>query len=82
MKRIILSEIENKYLISSLEALVSLTNDSDPVDKQWLDKLETTRKLLDLELSYYDIRKDGKDPTQKQMLQWLITKLKNRTADL
>jgi len=65
-----------------LEALVSLTNDNDPVDKLWLDKLETTRKLLDLELAYYDIRKDGKDPTQKQMLQWLITKLKNRTADL
>ena len=82
MKRIILSEIENNYLISSLETLVTLTNDTDPVDKLWLDGLEITRKLFDLELAYYDIRKDGKDPTQKQMLQWLITKLKSRTADL
>lgn len=82
MKRIILSKIENEFLLSSLEELHDSLNDIEPADNKWFEMLGATRRLFDLELAYYKIRSDGQLPTKKQMIKWLIIKIKNKTADL
>lgn len=82
MKRIILSKIENEFLLSSLEELHDSLNDTEPADNKWFEMLGPTRRLFDLELAYYKIRSDGQVPTKKQMIRWLIIKIKNKTADL
>ena len=81
MNKIIVSKVEYEFLILALEELYNVSSDEAILDK-WVTKLGDTRKLFDLELGYYNIRCDGNDPTKKQMIQWLITKIKNKTADL
>jgi hypothetical protein len=44
--------------------------------------LEPTKKLFDLELDFYNIRNDGQTPTKKEMVKWLLTKIKNKSLDL
>lgn len=82
MKRIILSKLENDFLINSLEEYLKIASDTELVDQKWLDKLQSTRRLFDLELAYYKIRNDSKPPTKKQMVEWILIKVKNKTADL
>lgn len=82
MKRIILSKIENEFLLSSLEELHDSLSDTELADNKWFEKMSATRKLFDLELAYYKIRSDCQIPTKKQMIRWLIIKIKNKTADL
>ena len=82
MKRIILSKVENDLLIHCLEELVKNSSDIEIVDQKWMDRLDPVRKLFNLELSYYKIRSDQQPPTKKQMVEWLLIKIKNKTADL
>lgn len=81
MRKIIVSKVEYEFLISSLEELYTVSSDETISDK-WISKLEPTKKLFDLELSYYNIRNDAKIPTKKEMVKWLITKIKNKSLDL
>jgi len=82
MKRIILSKIENELMLSFLEELHNSLSDTEIVDVKWFEKLEPTWRLFELELAYYKIRDDKQLPTKKQMIKWLIIKIKNKTADL
>lgn len=82
MKRIILSKIENELLLSSLEELHNSVSDTEQVDDKWFEQLKPTWRLFELELAYYKIRDDKQLPTKKQMIKWLITKIKSKTADL
>ena len=41
-----------------------------------------TKKLFDLELEFYNIRNDNQPPTKKQMVKWLLEKIKNKNLDL
>jgi len=82
MKRILLSKLENDFLKTCLEEYLEKISDTELVDQKWLDELQDIRKLFDLELDNYKIRNDGMIPTKKQMVKWLIIKIKNKTADL
>ena len=81
MKKVILTKIEYELLVESLELLQKHTDDS-LADSKWFDKLNTTRRQYELELDYYKIKKYGEPSTKSHMLQWLITKIKNKTLDL
>ena len=81
MKKVILSKIEYDFLIESLERLTKHTDDSI-ADPKWFDKMDVTRRLYELELEYYKIKKYGEPSTNTHMLRWLITKVKNKTLDL
>ena len=81
MKKTILTKIEYELLVESLEQLQKHTDDS-LADSKWFDKLNTTRRQYELELDYYKIKKYGEPSTKSHMLQWLITKIKNKTLDL
>ena len=81
MKKVIVSKVEYEFLISSLEELYKLSSDETVSDK-WLEKLEPTKKLFDLELDFYNIRNDKQVPTKKEMVKWLLTKIKNKSLDL
>lgn len=82
MKKTILSKVETEFLINCLEELYEISSDVDLIDKKWMDKLEVTRKLFNLEMDYYKIRSDGNVPTKKQMIKWILLKVKNKTVDL
>lgn len=81
MKKVILSKIEYDFLIESLERLTKHTDDS-LADSKWFDKMDVTRRLYELELEYYKIKKYGERSTNIHMLRWIITKVKNKTLDL
>ena len=81
MKKIIVSKVEYEFLVSLLEELYEISSDETISDK-WLSKLESTRKLFDLELGYYNIRSDNQNPTKKEMIKWVLTKIKNKNLDL
>lgn len=81
MKKVILSKIEYDFLIESLERLTKHTDDS-LADSKWVDKMDVTRRLYELELEYFKIKKYGEPSTNTHMLRWLITKVKNKTLDL
>jgi len=81
VKKVILTKIEYELLVESLERLQKHTDDS-LADSKWFDKLNTTRRQYELELNYYKIKKYGEPSTKSHMLQWLITKIKNKTLDL
>ena len=74
--------MENEFLLQCLEELIKISSDVESVDQKWMDKLDPVRKLFDLELAYYKIRNDKQPPTKKQMVEWLLIKIKNKTADL
>lgn len=82
MKRIILSKLENEFLIHCLEELIKNIPETELVDQKWLDKIEPTRRQFNLELSYFKIKNNSEQPTKKEFVQWLLIKLKNKTADL
>ena len=81
MKKVIVSKVEYEFLVSLLEELYIISPDETISDK-WISKLETTKKLFDLELEFYNIRNDNQTPTKKQMVKWLLEKIKNKNLDL
>ncbi len=81
MKKVILTKVEYEFLVESLERLQKHTDDS-LADSKWFDKMGETRRLYELELEYYKIKKYGEPSTKFHMLKWLITKVKNKTLDL
>jgi hypothetical protein len=81
MKKIIVSKVEYEFIILLLEELYISSSDETISDK-WISKLEPTKRLFDLELDYYNIRNDGQTPTKKEMVKWLISKLKNKNVDI
>lgn len=81
MKKIIVSKVEYEFLIASLEELYNISSDEIVTDK-WLSKIEDTRMLFDLELEFYNIRNDKQTPTKKEMIKWIISKLKAKSLDL
>lgn len=81
MKKIIISKFEYEFLIASLEELYNISSDEIVTDK-WMVKLEETRMLFDLELEFYNIRNDKQSPTKKEMIKWIISKLKAKNLDL
>ena len=81
MKKIIVSKVEYEFLVSLLEELYIISPDETISDK-WISKLEPTKKLFDLELEFYNIRNDNQTPTKKEMVKWLLTKIKNNSLDL
>ena len=81
MKKIIVSKFEYEFLIASLEELYNISSDEIVTDK-WLYKIEDTRMLFDLELEFYNIRNDKQTPTKKEMIKWIISKLKAKSLDL
>jgi len=81
MKKVIVSKVEYEFLVSLLEELYIISPDETISDK-WISKLEPTKKLFDLELEFYNIRNDYQTPTKKEMVKWLLTKIKNKSLDL
>jgi len=81
MKKVIVSKVEYEFLVSLLEELYIVSSDETISDK-WISKLEPTKKLFDLELEFYNIRNDNQSPTKKQMVKWLLEKIKNKNLDL
>jgi hypothetical protein len=81
MKKVIVSKMEYEFLVSLLEELYIISPDETISDK-WISKLEPTKKLFDLELEFYNIRNDNQTPTKKQMVKWLLEKIKNKNLDL
>jgi hypothetical protein len=81
MKKIIVSKVEYEFLILLLEELYISSSDETISDK-WISKLEPTKRLFDLELDYYNIRNDGQTPTKKEMVKWLLIKVKTKSSDL
>jgi hypothetical protein len=80
MKKIIVSKFEYEFLISSLEELYNISSDEIVTDK-WMSKLEETRMLFDLELEFYNVRNDKQTPTKKEMIKWILTKVKAKSLD-
>jgi len=80
VKKVILTKVEYELLVESLEQLQKHTDDS-LADSKWFDKLDVTRRLYELELDYYKIKKYGEPSTKSHMLKWLIYKVKNKTLD-
>jgi len=37
--------------------------------------------LFDLELEFYNIRNDKQTPTKKEMIKWILTKVKTKSVD-
>jgi hypothetical protein len=81
MKKIIVSKVEYEFIILLLEELYTSSSDETISDK-WISKLEPTKRLFDLELDYYNIRNDGQTPTKKEMVKWLLIKVKSKSSDL
>jgi hypothetical protein len=81
MKKVIVSKVEYEFLVSLLEELYIISPDETISDK-WISKLEPTKKLFDLELEFYNIRNDNQTPTKKQIVKWLLEKIKNKNLDL
>ena len=81
MKKVIVSKMEYEFLVSLLEELYIISPDETISDK-WISKLEPTKKLFDLELEFYNIRNDNQTPTKKQIVKWLLEKIKNKNLDL
>jgi len=81
VKKIILTKVEYEFLVESLERLQKHTDDS-LADSKWFDKLDVTRRLYELELDYFKIKKYGEPSTNSHMLKWLIAKVKNKALDL
>jgi hypothetical protein len=81
MKKVIVSKVEYEFLVSLLEELYIISPDETISDK-WISKLEPTKKLFDLELEFYNIRNDNQTPTKKEMVKWLLEKIKNKNLDL
>ena len=81
MKKVIVSKVEYEFLVFLLEELY-ITSPDETISDKWISKLEPTKKLFDLELEFYNIRNDNQTPTKKEMVKWLLEKIKNKNLDL
>lgn len=81
MKKIILTKFEFDTLILLLEELYNYSSD-ETVSDDILLKLGETIKLFNLEMEFYNIRSDKQLPTKKQMVKWLLSKIKAKSLDL
>ena len=81
MNKIIVSKFEYDLLISLLEELYKNSSD-ETVSQELMDELGETRRLFELEMAYYNIRNDKQNPTKKQMVKWILTKIKTKKLDL
>jgi len=80
VKKVILSKIEYEFLVECLEKLEKQT-DNSLTDPKWSEKLGPTKRLYELEMEYYKIKKYGEPSTKYDMIRWLLTKVKNKTLD-
>ena len=80
MKKLILTKLEYDFLIECLEKLEKHTDDS-PADSKWLEKMEQTRRLYELEMDHFNIKKYGEPSTKYQMVKWILTKVKTKSLD-
>lgn len=80
VKKVILTKIEYEFLIECLEKLEKHTDDS-PADSKWFEKMDTTRRLYELEMDNFNIKKYGDPSTKYQMVKWLLTKVKTKSLD-
>ena len=80
MKKVILTKIECDFLIECLETLEKHT-DNSPADPKWFEKMDTTQKQYELEMEYFNIKKYGIPSSKKEMVKWILTKVKTKTLD-
>lgn len=80
MKKVILTKIECEFLIECLETLEKNT-DNSPADSKWFEKMDTTQRLYELEMEYFNIKKYGVPSTKKEMVKWILTKVKTKSID-
>ena len=80
MKKLILTKLEYDFLTECLEKLEKHTDDS-PADSKWLEKMDTTRRLYELEMEHFNIKKYGALSTKKEMVKWILTKVKTKSVD-
>jgi len=80
VKKVILSKVEYEFLVECLEKLEKQA-DNSLADTKWSEKLDTTQRLYELEMEYFNIKKYGVPSTKYDMVRWLLTKVKNKTLD-
>lgn len=80
MKKVILTKIECEFLIECLETLEKNT-DNSPADSKWFEKMDKTQRQYELEMEYFNIKKYGVPSTKKEMVKWILSKVKNKTLD-
>jgi len=80
VKKVILSKVEYEFLVECLEKLEKQT-DNSLADPKWSEKLGATKRLYELEMEYYKIKKYGEPSTKYDMVKWLLTKVKTKSLD-
>jgi hypothetical protein len=80
VKKVILSKIEYEFLVECLEKIEKQT-DNSLADPKWSEKFGATKRLYELEMEYYEIKKYGEPSTKYQMVKWLLTKVKTKSLD-
>jgi hypothetical protein len=80
VKNVILTKLEYEFLIECLEIMEKHTDDS-PADSKWFEKMDTTQRQYELEMEYFNIKKYGVPSTKKEMIKWILTKVKTKTFD-
>ena len=80
MKKVILTKIECEFLIECLETLEKNT-DNSPSDSKWFEKMDTTKRQYELEMEYFNIKKYGVPSTKKEMVKWILSKVKTKSVD-
>jgi len=80
VKKVILTKIECEFLIECLETLEKNT-DNSPADSKWFEKMDKTQRQYELEMEYFNIKKYGVPSTKKEMVKWILSKVKNKTLD-
>jgi hypothetical protein len=80
VKKVILSKIEYEFLVECLEKIEKQT-DNSLADPKWSEKFGATKRLYELEMEYYEIKKYGEPSTNYDMVRWLLTKVKNKSLD-
>jgi hypothetical protein len=81
VKKVILTKIECEFLIECLETLEKNT-DNSLADSKWFEKMDTTQRQYELEMEYLNIKKYGVPSTKKEMVKWILTKVKTKSIDL
>ncbi len=81
MKKVILTKIECEFLIEFLETLEK-NKDNSPADSIWFDNMDTTQRLYELDMEYFNIKKYGVPSTKKEMVKWILTKVKTKSVEL
>ena len=55
--------------------------DDSPADSKWFEKMKKTQRLYELEMEYFNIKKYGALSTKKEMVKWILTKVKTKSVD-